>query len=414
MTVERFSKVRRWLDENVEEVITWQRQLVARMAVGPANGGPGEWAKADFLLDRLREITANEIVELPAPDMRAERGSRPNIALYVPGRLDLPTLWTVSHMDIVPAGDMNLWQTDPFTLHVQGDLLIGRGVEDNHQGMVSSLLVLQAMEALDIQPDRPYGLLIVADEETGSAFGLDHVLTNHADIFRPDDLFLVPDFGSPDGAHIEIAEKSMLWLKFEITGKQCHASAPELGVNSLVACSALVLRLNELGKRFPAQNLLFLPPASTFVPSRKEENVPNVNTLPGKDVVYMDCRLLPEVAVETVLEAISHVARGVEAEYGVSITVSTVQKVIAPAPTPPDSPVVAGLERSIRAVRGVEAKPVGIGGGTVAAFLRKRGYHAAVWSTLGHNAHQPNEASSLSATISDAKVIAHLLFDNEA
>ena len=46
------------------------------------------------------------------------------------------TLWTVGHMDVVPVGDLNLWSGDPFTLRVDGDTLIGRGVEDNHQGIV--------------------------------------------------------------------------------------------------------------------------------------------------------------------------------------------------------------------------------------------------------------------------------------
>ena len=40
-----------------------------------------------------------------------------------------------------------------------------------------------------------YGVLLVADEETGSKYGLDYVVKSHPELFSPDDLFLVPDFG---------------------------------------------------------------------------------------------------------------------------------------------------------------------------------------------------------------------------
>ena len=82
----------------------------------------------------------------------------------------------------------------------------------------------------------------------------------------------------------------------------------------------------------------------------------------------------------------------------------------APA-TPADSEVVTRLMRRVREVFGNEPKLRGIGGGTVAAYLRRAGYGAVVWSTLMHNAHQPNERSSITSTIKDAKVMAAMLFD---
>ena len=46
---------------------------------------------------------------------------------------------------------------------------------------------------------------------------------------------------------------------------------------------------------------LFQPPCCTFVPTRHEENVPNINSLPGKDVFYIDCRILPGISHDDVL-----------------------------------------------------------------------------------------------------------------
>jgi len=75
-------------------------------------------------------------------------------------------------------------------------------------------------------------------------------------------------------------------------------------------------------------------------------------------------------------------------------------------PTPEDSPVVSSLARAIHEVTGQTARPMGIGGGTVAAFFREAGLPAAVWSTTSQTAHQPNEYCSIRNLITDAKIMA--------
>jgi succinyl-diaminopimelate desuccinylase len=403
-----FETLVRFLDDQRQTIIDLQRSLVAIPALGPDNGGTGEGEKADFLAALLRTMNVPRVLELNAPDLRVPRGSRPNIAALLPGRNTHQTLWIIGHTDVVPSGDLNLWQSDPFTLAVDGDFVVGRGTEDNHQGIISGLLVMMGLIERKIQPAVNFGLLLVADEETGSKYGLDWVLEHHPELFTPEDLFLVPDFGNPTSDMVEVAEKSMLWLRCSVFGKQCHASTPSEGNNSLVAASDLVLRMRSLYEEFDAEDALFNPPHSTFEPTKKEANVPNVNTIPGLDVFYLDCRILPGCAVEEVLAAVRRRADETEALFGVTVEISTVQKEVAAPPTEPDSEVVRKVISGIREVYGIEGRPTGIGGGTVAAYLRRRGYRAAVWSTLVHNAHQPNERSSITKTIDDAKVMAHM------
>ena len=217
-------------------VIDLQRSLTALPALGPDCGGDGEIAKCAFIKTQLQELAVPVLREMNAPDSRVPSGMRPNLAARLPGA-SKRTLWVISHVDVVPPGDISLWTTDPWTLHVDGDTLVGRGVEDNQQAIVSSLLAVEALKAHGVTPALSLGLLFVADEETGSKYGLDYVLREHADLFAPDDLFLIPDFGEPDGSLIELAEKSMLWLKVTVLGSQCHASRPSQGNNSLVAAS---------------------------------------------------------------------------------------------------------------------------------------------------------------------------------
>jgi succinyl-diaminopimelate desuccinylase len=401
----------RHLESSAQTIIDLQRVLVAIPALGPMNGGPGETEKTAYLKSYLTDLGFDEVRELRAPDPAVPCGYRPSLAAVIPGRNKAKTFWVISHTDIVPPGDRALWDSDPYTLKVDGDILIGRGVEDNHQGVVCSLIVAKALLELNITPDMNYGVLLVADEETGSKYGLDYVVKNHADLFGPDDLFLVPDFGEPTSTMIEIAEKSMLWLKVVVEGKQCHASTPKAGKNSLVAASRLITRIPELHQRFDRQDPLFDPPYSTFEPTKKEANVENINTIPGRDVFYVDCRVMPGYDLEDVVAAIKGYGDEVEREYGVSISYEYVQSEQAADPTPADSEVVTRLVSRVRQVFGNEPKLQGIGGGTVAAYLRRAGHKAAVWATLMHNAHQPNERSSISCSIKDAKVMAAMLFD---
>ena len=397
------------LDGKTETVVELQRDMTAIPALGPRNGGDGEKAKAEYLLARLKSMGIADIREYHAPDASVPCGFRPNIAAVIPGADASKTLWVISHIDIVPPGDLSLWNSDPYTMIREGDTLIGRGVEDNQQGIVSSLLAAQALLDLDITPVMNFGMLFVADEETGSGFGLDYLVREHEDMFGPDDLFLVPDFGEPSGEMVEIAEKSMFWLKVVVEGKQCHASTPHQGVNTLVPAAALILKIKELETIFDATNDLYDPPCSTFQPTKKEANVENVNTIPGRDVFYVDSRVLPEYPLADVLDKIREFGAEVEREYGVRISYEAeMQEEAAPA-TPEDSEIVRRAIASIRKVYGNNPRPVGVGGGTVAAFLRRKGHQAVVWATLHHNAHQPNESASIKNAIGDAKVIADML-----
>jgi succinyl-diaminopimelate desuccinylase len=147
---------------------------------------------------------------------------------------------------------------------------------------------------------------------------------------------------------------------------------------------------------------------STFDPTKKEANVPNINTIPGRDVFYLDCRVLPDYDLAQVSERVRALAAAAAEKFGVTLTLEPVQTLASAPPTPPDAPVVQALQQAIRQVYGREATPQGIGGGTVAAFFRQAGLPAAVWMTANDCAHQPNEFCFLSHLLGDAKVLAHV------
>jgi succinyl-diaminopimelate desuccinylase len=402
-----FDRIDGWRDQ----VISLQEALTARVALGTQNGGTGEHDKAEYLRGKVLALKPDLMEEVRSPDDKAQDGYRPNLVARWNGSRGGPATWVLSHMDIVPPGDLTLWETDPYRLVVEGDRLIGRGVEDNQHGIVSSYLAVQAVLESGLRPERSMGLVFVADEETGSEYGLEYLLRHHKDFFSPKDLIVVPDWGNEQGSMIEVAEKSMLWLRFTVKGKQCHASTPHEGKNSLYGAARLIVELDKLKREFAFEDELFRPALSTFEPTKIEANVPNVNTIPGKDIFYVDCRILPRYQVNEVLSRAKVIAGEVGRSLELSMEVEPIYLQEATEPTPADAPVVQALSRAIREVKGLDAVPTGIGGGTVAAFFRRAGLPAAVWLTESATAHQPNEHCLVSNLLGDAKVLACLFMD---
>jgi succinyl-diaminopimelate desuccinylase len=409
MMDKKFSGIARRIETYQAEMIDLQIGLTAIPALSPDNGGDGEWEKARYLSDVLRRLGFGKVREINAPDKRVSAGVRPNIIAGIPGRNKNKTVWILTHMDIVPPGERALWSKDPYKAYVRGGKIYGRGTEDNQQDMVASIFAAKAFLDEGVLPETSIGVALVADEETASGFGLDYLLNSRKNPFRKADVIVVPDAGNKRGDAIEVAEKSILWLRFKIIGKQCHASTPSRGNNAFLAGSYLVVRLNErLPDVFNAADTLYQPPVSTFQPTRKDANVPNINTIPGEDVFYLDCRVLPRYSLRTVVDEIKKLMKEVGKSFRVSVKMTPVQYVQAPAATAHDSQVVGALHAAVKTVYGIRASVVGVGAGTVAAYFRRKGYPVAVWSRTLQTAHQPDEHCLIKNMVGDAKVFANL------
>jgi succinyl-diaminopimelate desuccinylase len=408
MNENTFERIKSRIDSYENDMIQLQIDLTSIPALSPENGGDGEYEKAKFLSGYLASKGFKHIEEFNAPDERVSSGIRPNIVVRIPGKNPHKTVWIVTHTDIVPPGEIGFWDGDPYKGYVKEGKIFGRGTEDNQQDLVASVFAAKAFLDEGITPESSIGLIFVADEETASIKGLSYLLENGKDLIKNTDMIIVPDFGNKKGSIIEIAEKSILWLKFKTTGEQCHASAPSLGNNAFTAASNLVVELGRLNSIFDEYNPLFRPSVSTFEPTKKDANVPNINTIPGDDVFYLDCRVLPSYDLETVMSEIRKIANSIEKKFNVSIEITKVQYGQAPTPTSATAPIVTALKKAVKEVYGVDTSPGGIGGGTVAAHFRQKGLPAAVWCKLTGTVHQPNESCLIANMIGDAKVFAHL------
>jgi succinyl-diaminopimelate desuccinylase len=373
-------------------------------AVNPKMGGPGELERAQFLESFLKD----EGFSVTRVDVRDDEShlTRPNLSAKLEGN-SLRNLWFIAHMDTVPEGSTELWETDPFEPTIRDGKIIARGAEDNGQSLVASLFALRELRRLGAPLPFNVGVWLVSDEEFGSTYGIKHLLAgNH---FKKDDLVVVPDSGTPRGTDIEIAEKGLLWVKVTTKGKQVHASLPRKGLNAHRVGMKLALDLDEsLHNKYHAGDKLFDEPLSTFEPTKKDANVPNVNTVPGLDVFYFDCRVLPRYNLEDVISDMKTKIGQYQKKYGVTVSMEEVEKDTAGPATPEKSEVVTLLEEAIRRVSKVRPRIVGIGGQTVGNLFRKKEIPTAVWSTVDDVPHEPNEYSKVKNLLNDTKVFAAL------
>ncbi|MCK7522387.1 MAG: M20/M25/M40 family metallo-hydrolase [Ignavibacteriales bacterium] len=326
-------------------------KLCAIPAIAPSSGGEGEAKKADFLVDWLKANGFIDIALIKAPDLDAPDGYRPNILAYYRGKSSASTIWIMTHTDIVPPGEMSLWRGNPFKAWVEKGRIYGRGVEDNQQDMVASLFAVKALQAEGIEPElrhrhrpgrrrgdgQPQGHRLRPPEPQGLPPPGPHHRPRRRQRGRDDDrggreeppLAQVQDPGQA-GPRLDAREGHQ-----QLQGGQLLHRRPRTTSTSST----------------PAKDKLFDPPISTFEPTKKEANVPNVNTIPGEDVFYMDSRILPQFEVQRGRE--DHPGRSPPRSRRSSRSRSTSRsQQAAPAapPTSPQAPVVQALKKAVKAV----------------------------------------------------------------
>ncbi|MCK4428859.1 MAG: M20 family metallo-hydrolase [Candidatus Aenigmarchaeota archaeon] len=428
MENQKISDAMNFIDKEEDAMVDALRNAIAIPALSPEKGGEGELKKIEYLETLIKKFDLADYAEITRYDTpvgympdteNPERKSeivRPNLIIKIKGDgTHEETKWGLAHVDIVDPGNPEKWDStggDPYKLTIKGRDMHGRGVEDNGQSMISLLFAVKAMKEHNIIPKYNVNVAFVSDEETQSDFGFKYLLKQ--DIFKKGDMFLVPDFGEPTGATIEIAEKSIVHMDAKFMGKQVHGSVPGRGVNPTdMADDFSYLIRKRLYEEFSNKNELFGPQESTFeatsvIGTSTTEN----NIIPEENLRKYDFRILPEYDAEDVMKLVEktkeeiidkYTNRTKDYEFTPGIEINARIEKAGPA-TPQDSRIVDDLSKSIKEVYGVETKTIGIGGGTFGGIIRKYGFDAAVWSKIYENAHEVNEKANIDNLVNDAKV----------
>ncbi|HKS42293.1 MAG TPA: M20 family metallopeptidase [Blastocatellia bacterium] len=147
----------------------------------------------------------------------------------------------VSHMDVVPPGELEQWNTPPFEPTIEDGRIYGRGTLDDKGSFACAYSACKAFLAEHKDFDGTVYLIAAADEEVGSELGIIYLVEECGLKF---DVAIIPDGGRMDLSIY--GEKGILWVELESHGIQAHGSTPELGRNAIIPLAEAIAEIKSL------------------------------------------------------------------------------------------------------------------------------------------------------------------------
>lgn len=133
------------------------------------------------------------------------------------------------HTDVVPAGDLDKWDFNPFSGEVKDGWLLGRGASDMKAGLGGIIFAFGLLKRLDIKLPGELKLAIVPDEETGGEYGVPWLLEN--ELISGDGCLIAEPSSSLNPT---IGQKGSFWFELEVFGEPGHGSlSPLAGKNAI-------------------------------------------------------------------------------------------------------------------------------------------------------------------------------------
>ncbi len=143
----------------------------------------------------------------------------------------LKPILIICHLDVVEARRED-WTTDPFQFLEKDGYFYGRGTQDMKDSDAILVTTFIRLKREGFKPDRDIILALTADEEGGTANGVDWLLKNHRDLVDAD-FVLNPDAGDVNTEHgkavdIDVEATEKLYADFELTSRNPggHSSLP--------------------------------------------------------------------------------------------------------------------------------------------------------------------------------------------
>lgn len=148
------------------------------------------------------------------------------------------------HIDVVPAGPLDMWDTPPFDPRVEDGWLYGRGGGDMKAGLASNLFALDALRACGFAPAANVFFQSVVEEECTGNGALACLARGYTA-----DAALIPE---PFSEHLVTAQLGVLWFQVHLKGLPTHVAYAGTGANAIEAAVPLIRALHDMEHRWNA------------------------------------------------------------------------------------------------------------------------------------------------------------------
>ena len=406
-----YDKLDAWIDAHFDDEVNYLQALVqVPTDTPPGNNAPHAERTAELLHGFGFEAEKHAVPEWALKEYGM--ASITNLIVRRPYGNGGPTIALNAHGDVVPPGEG--WTHDPYSGEVVDGKLYGRASAVSKSDFATYTFAVRALESLQAKLRGAVELHFTYDEEFGGELGPGWLLRNK--LTKPD-LLLAAGFSY----QVVTAHNGCLQMEVTVHGKMAHAAIPDTGVDALQGAVAILNALyhqNTLYKQLTSKVAGITHP---YLNVGHIEGGTNTNVVPGKVVLKLDRRMIPEENPAEVEATIRRVIAEAAAEFnksfpGISVQIKRLLLANALQPLAGNQPLVDALQRHGLAVFG---EPIPISGTPLYTDVRLYGeagvpaaiYGAGPRTVFESNAKRADEHLVLEDLRRATKVVARTLFD---
>ena len=410
-----YAQLDAWIDAHFDDEIRFLQQLVrVPTDTPPGNNAPHAARTAELLRAFGFEAEQHAVPEATV----REAGLQSITNLIVRRRYSADaaaggrTIALNAHGDVVPPGDG--WTQDPYGGAVVDGKLYGRAAAVSKSDFATYTFAVRALEAVVATAGASLKggveLHFTYDEEFGGELGPGWLLARG--LTKPDLLIAA-------GFSYQVVTAHNGCLQFEITlhGKASHAAYPETGIDALQAANRLLTALYAQNDVLRARRSQVPGITHPYLNVGRIDGGSNTNVVPGKVVLKIDRRLVPEEdigVVEAEVRALVEIT--VASSPGIRLDMRRILLARALKPLPGNRALVDALRGHAEQLFGTTIE---VSGSPLYADVRLYGergipavmYGAGPRTVLESNAKRADEHVVLEDLRRATKVVARTLLD---
>jgi acetylornithine deacetylase/succinyl-diaminopimelate desuccinylase-like protein len=396
-----------WVDAHFDDELAFLADIVRI----PTDTPPGDNAPHAAAVAALIERLGWEVEQYPVPQQTvADYGMASITNLIVRRRYagNGPTVALNAHGDVVPPGEG--WTRPPYGAQIEDGRMYGRATAVSKSDFATYFFAAQAIEALGLPLRGALELHFTYDEEFGGALGPGWLLAQG--LTKPDYLI-----GAGFSYNVINAHNACLQLEVTVHGKATHGPNPDTAHDPLQPATAL---LNAIYADLPRLKTIRSGSAGIDHPTMivgRIDGGTNTNVVPGKVVLKMDRRMIPEEDPAQVEAQVRGMIEGAVAGLpGIRVEIRRLLLAQPLRPLPGQEKLVDSLRRNASDVLGVDITVLGSQLYTDARLYSEHGIPAVLYgagprTVLESNAKQADEHLVLDDLRAATKVVALTLLD---
>ncbi|WP_019027694.1 succinyl-diaminopimelate desuccinylase [Colwellia piezophila] len=222
------------------------------------------------------------------------------------------------HTDVVPAGNLDLWNTPPFEPTIIDGMLYGRGAADM-KGSLAAMIVATERFVKD-HPDHQGAItyLITSDEEGPFINGTTRVIDTLEARNEKITYCIVGEPSSTDavGDIVKNGRRGSITAEVDIKGKQGHVAYPEHVRNPIHLAMPALTELSQV--EWDQGNEYF--PATSFQLSNINAGTGATNVVPGHLTALFNLRYSTELNDQIIVERVESILNKHQLDYDIKWT----------------------------------------------------------------------------------------------